>query len=77
MDSLFLLIPVTLIILGIAIWIFLWAVNNDQYDDMESPASRILFDDDEQATIDQFKKEQALKKQLKATKHHKEKQYDD
>lgn len=77
MDSLFLLIPVTLIILGIAIWIFLWAVNNDQYDDMESPASRILFDDDEQATIDQFKKEQALKKQSKTTKPHKGEQQGD
>ncbi len=68
MDSLFLLIPVTLIILAIAVWVFIWAVNADQFDDMESPASRILFDDDERATIDAFKKEQAQKKQKKQKK---------
>jgi cbb3-type cytochrome oxidase maturation protein len=61
MDSIYFLIPITVLILAIAIWVFLWAVNNDQFDDMDSPASRILFDDDEQATIDEIKK-QNLKK---------------
>ncbi len=66
MDSIYLLVPVTVIILAVAILIFIWAVNDDQFDDMDSPASRILFDDDEQATIDQIKKqnsEKILKKQ--------------
>ena len=61
MDSIYFLIPITVLILAIAIWVFLWEVNNDQFDDMDSPASRILFDDDEQATIDEIKK-QNLKK---------------
>ncbi len=68
MDSLFLLIPVTLIFLGLAIWGFLWAVNSDQYDDMDSPASRILFDDDEQATIEAYKKARQLKAKNRANK---------
>lgn len=59
MESLFLLIPVTLIFLGLAIWGFIWSVNHKQFDDMESPANKILFDDDEQATIDSIKKQQA------------------
>jgi cbb3-type cytochrome oxidase maturation protein len=57
MNSLYLLIPVTGVFLGIAIWAFIWAVNNDQFDDMDSAASSILFDDDdEQATVDVIKK---------------------
>ena len=55
MNSIYLLIPVTGVFLGIAIWAFIWAVNNDQFDDMDSAASSILFDDDEQATIDAAK----------------------
>ena len=57
MNSIYLLIPVTGVFLGIAIWAFIWAVNNDQFDDMDSAASSILFDDDEQATIDAAKTE--------------------
>ena len=55
MNSMFLLIPVTVVILAVAIWGFIWAVNSDQFDDMDSPASRILFDDDEQATLNEIK----------------------
>jgi len=64
MDSIFFLVPITIVILAIAVWGFLWAVNTDQFDDMDSPATRILFDDDEQATIDEIKK-QNLKKRAR------------
>lgn len=47
MTILYFLIPLTLILLGFAIWAFFWAVKNDQFDDLEGPAYRILFDDDE------------------------------
>jgi cbb3-type cytochrome oxidase maturation protein len=47
MDILFLLIPISLIIMGIAIWVFLWAVRSGQFEDMEGPAHRILMDDDD------------------------------
>ncbi len=60
MDSLFLLIPVTLLLLLVAIAGFFWAVNNDQFDDLESPATRILFDDDEQATLDEIRNANTL-----------------
>jgi cbb3-type cytochrome oxidase maturation protein len=43
----FVLIPLGLVLLASAIWAFLWAVGNDQFDDLEGPAYRILFDDDE------------------------------
>ncbi|NIC04666.1 cbb3-type cytochrome oxidase assembly protein CcoS [Billgrantia bachuensis] len=47
MTILYLLIPLSLILLGLAVWAFFWAVKNDQFEDLEGPAHRILFDDDE------------------------------
>jgi cbb3-type cytochrome oxidase maturation protein len=47
LKILFLLIPISLIIMGIAIWVFLWAVRSGQYEDLEGPAHRILMDDDD------------------------------
>ncbi|MEJ2143111.1 MAG: cbb3-type cytochrome oxidase assembly protein CcoS [Gammaproteobacteria bacterium] len=47
MDILYLLIPVGLVLLGVAIWGFLWAVRSGQFDDLEGPAHRILMDDDD------------------------------
>ena len=47
MNILFLLIPIGVVILGAAIWLFIWAVRSGQYDDLEGPAYRILMDDDD------------------------------
>lgn len=47
MDIIFVLIPIAIILVSVAIWAFFWSVNNGQYDDMESPAHKILYDDDE------------------------------
>ncbi|MDR9433525.1 MAG: cbb3-type cytochrome oxidase assembly protein CcoS [Spiribacter sp.] len=46
MSILFVLIPLGLLLLGIALAAFLWAIGNGQYDDLESPAWRILLDDE-------------------------------
>jgi cbb3-type cytochrome oxidase maturation protein len=45
-SSIFFLIPIALLLLGVAVWAFVWAVRNDQFDDLDTPASRILFDDE-------------------------------
>lgn len=47
MSILYLLIPLSLTLLGLAVWAFFWAVKHDQFDDLEGPAYRILFDEDE------------------------------
>jgi cbb3-type cytochrome oxidase maturation protein len=47
MSILYLLIPLGMVFLGVAIWAFLWAVRSGQFDDMEGPAHRILMDDDD------------------------------
>lgn len=45
METLFILIPLGLILLAVAFWAFIWAVNKNQFDDLESPAQDIIFDD--------------------------------
>lgn len=47
MNILFLLIPIALFFVAVAIGAFLWAVRSGQFDDMEGPAHRILMDDDD------------------------------
>ncbi len=68
MDILYLLIPLALLILGIAIGGFIWAVKSGQFEDMQGPAYRILMDDDD-PLIPKYttrntspKKKEALKK---------------
>jgi cbb3-type cytochrome oxidase maturation protein len=46
MSSLYLLIPLGLVILVISVWAFFWAVRKGQFDDLVSPGMRILLDDD-------------------------------
>jgi cbb3-type cytochrome oxidase maturation protein len=46
MEILYVLIPISVVLVfGIAI-AFWWSVRNGQFDDMEGPAFRILMDDD-------------------------------
>ncbi len=47
MNILYLLLPLTVIIMVLAVWGFLWAVKTRQFDDLEGPAHRILMDDDD------------------------------
>ena len=46
MDILILLIPLSLVLVGIIAWILLWAAKSGQFDDLEGPAHSILMDDD-------------------------------
>lgn len=46
METLYLLIPISVALvffIGVAFW---WSLRNGQFDDMEGPAYRILMDDD-------------------------------
>ena len=46
MEALYLLIPLSIVIVFIAIWVFFRASDNGQFDDLVGPAMRILQDDD-------------------------------
>ncbi len=48
MSIIFVLIPLGLGLLAIALWAFLWAVDNDQFDDFDRAAHSILFDEEEE-----------------------------
>ncbi len=53
MESVYLLIPISVILVfGIA-WIFWWSVRSGQFDDMEGPGFRILMEDDRPKTNDE------------------------
>jgi cbb3-type cytochrome oxidase maturation protein len=46
MESLYLLVPLSVCLVAIAIWVFFGAAESGQFDDLEGPALRILRDDD-------------------------------
>ena len=47
MSILFVLIPLAVLMLGVALAAFFWAVGHAQFDDLDTPAVRVLLDDDE------------------------------
>ncbi len=47
MSILYLLIPLGVVLMAIAIGLFVWSVRSGQYEDLEGPAHRILMDDDD------------------------------
>ena len=62
MDIVFLLIPLALVFVVVVVWIFMWAVRSDQFDDLEGPAHRILMDDDEPVIKSKDEGEESKKK---------------
>lgn len=46
MSVLYLVIPIALLMSGGAVAVFLWAVKRGQFDDVSTPAVRMLHDDD-------------------------------
>ena len=47
METIFVLLPLALLIAAIAVGFFVWAAKSGQFDDLDTPAVRILFDDEE------------------------------
>ena len=59
MSIIYVLIPLAIIIVAIAIGMFFWAVKSNQFDDLERQGYSILFDDDiDSADNDKKEKEQ-------------------
>ena len=46
MSVIYLLIPIALIFVVLAVMIFSWAVKSDQFDDLEKQGLSIFFDDE-------------------------------
>jgi cbb3-type cytochrome oxidase maturation protein len=47
MNALLILLPVSLVLLGVALWAFFWAVEQDQFEDLDRAARAPLQADPE------------------------------
>lgn len=47
MNVLYILVPIALILAGLFVWGFSWAARRGQFDDVQTPALRMLQDDEE------------------------------
>ena len=45
MNILLLLIPISLLLIGVAIWAFVWAVRRGQFEDLDAAALDVLVDE--------------------------------
>ncbi|CAH0533493.1 hypothetical protein VST7929_01363 [Vibrio stylophorae] len=57
MSSLFILIPIAIVFVTIAILVFLWAVRHDQFEDLTRQGQSILWERDEDLEKPQRSKE--------------------
>lgn len=46
MSIIYVLIPIAMLFVAIAVWVFFWAVKTDQYEDLDREGINILFDED-------------------------------
>jgi cbb3-type cytochrome oxidase maturation protein len=45
MSIVYVLIPLGLVLVGLGLWAFFWAVGSGQFDDLDSPGGSVLTDD--------------------------------
>jgi len=58
MDILLLLIPLSLILVGVIAWFMLWAAKSGQFDDLEGPGHSVIMDDDSPPKVDEASRPQ-------------------
>ena len=46
MSALYIVLPLALLIVGVAVALFIWAVRRGQFDDLDTPARRMLIGDE-------------------------------
>ena len=47
MSMLYVLIPLAVLLLAVAVWALLWAIKTGQFDDLESHGWSVVLDDDQ------------------------------
>ncbi|MCE7565004.1 cbb3-type cytochrome oxidase assembly protein CcoS [Aliivibrio fischeri] len=57
MASLYLLIPIAIMLVCVAVAIFIWAVKSEQFEDLDRQGSEILFDEETKASVKDKKNE--------------------
>lgn len=51
MSVLFIVVPIALILAGFGVAACIWAIRQGQYDDADTPAARILFEDSDPVSM--------------------------
>ena len=46
MSIIYLMIPLGIVLLGLAVWALVWAIRSGQFDDLESQGWTVVLDDD-------------------------------
>ena len=64
-STLFFLLGLTIVFVGLAAAGILWAIKSGQYDDLDGPAQRILMDDDDPMIPFNQNKKQASEQKTK------------
>ncbi|HHF2875330.1 TPA: cbb3-type cytochrome oxidase assembly protein CcoS [Vibrio diabolicus] len=52
MESLYILIPIAIVLVCVAVAVFLWAVRSDQFEDLERQGYNILLDEEDKSNSD-------------------------
>jgi len=73
----FILVPLMLILVALGLVLFSWAVRNGQYDDLDGPAHRILYDDDKDMIPDEARTDKKKNPDNTATERNEEKKSDE
>ena len=47
MEVIYLLIPLSLLLVGLIVYLLFWAISSDQYEDLDAAAHQILMEKDE------------------------------
>jgi cbb3-type cytochrome oxidase maturation protein len=58
METFLILIPVTLALVALSLWAFVWSARNGQFEDIDRQAWSILFDNAEEVHKQEAQKEQ-------------------
>jgi cbb3-type cytochrome oxidase maturation protein len=46
MEVIYIILPLAILVAAVALGAFFWAVHRGQFDDLDTPAQRMLIDDD-------------------------------
>lgn len=58
MEVIYILVPATLLLATLFVGLFIFSVNKGQFDEVESPANRMLFEENESITNNIQRKEE-------------------
>ena len=72
METFLILIPVTLALVALSLWAFVWSARNGQFEDIDRQAWSILFDNAEEVHKQEAQKEQQEDQQEDRQQNHQE-----